>query len=98
MEHAPNDLTSILHQLQASQPACAEAVVRVPSPDNAALVKQLLDMVALRTRPTQHCLGLHATWWRCALVQPSTALDRMPHGGAAPSSNPALPLTPCHGM
>ena len=43
MEHAPNDLSSVLHQLHATQPAPAEAVVRVPSPDDPALVKTLLD-------------------------------------------------------
>jgi len=43
MEHAPNDLSSVLHQLHASQPGPAETVVRVPAPDQPALVKTLLD-------------------------------------------------------
>lgn len=44
-EHAPNDLGSVLGQLQALAPSPAEAVVRPVSGD-PALLKQLLDLGA----------------------------------------------------
>lgn len=43
MEHSPNDLTEVLHQLRASVRGRAEPVVRVPEL-NPVLVKRLLDI------------------------------------------------------
>jgi 4-hydroxy-2-oxoheptanedioate aldolase len=45
-EHAPNDLRSILAQLQAVAPYAAQPIVRPPVGD-AVLIKQLLDAGAL---------------------------------------------------
>jgi 4-hydroxy-2-oxoheptanedioate aldolase len=42
-EHAPNDLTTVLPQLQAAAPYPAAVVVRAPS-DDRVLIKQLLDL------------------------------------------------------
>jgi len=44
-EHAPNDLRSMLAQLQAIEPSPSQAVVRLPHGD-AALIKQALDIGA----------------------------------------------------
>jgi len=42
-EHAPNDLTTVLPQLQAAAPYATAVVVRPPS-DDRVLIKQLLDV------------------------------------------------------
>lgn len=45
MEHSPNDVPQVLHQLQASQTGNAEAVVRVPW-NEPVMVKRVLDLGA----------------------------------------------------
>eukprot|EP00756_Hemistasia_phaeocysticola_P031095 Hpha_TRINITY_DN16332_c1_g1::TRINITY_DN16332_c1_g1_i1::g.60862::m.60862/K02510/hpaI, hpcH; 4-hydroxy-2-oxoheptanedioate aldolase len=45
MEHSPNDVTEVLHQLQASQHGNAEPVVRVPW-NEPVMVKRVLDLGA----------------------------------------------------
>jgi 4-hydroxy-2-oxoheptanedioate aldolase len=44
-EHAPNDLRSMLHALQAVAPYVSHPVVRIPKADDA-LIKQVLDIGA----------------------------------------------------
>lgn len=44
MEHAPNGVGSVLHQLHAVQASTAQPVVRVPGELDVALVKRLLDI------------------------------------------------------
>lgn len=99
-EHAPNNVPTVLTQLQAIAPYPSQPVVR-PSWNDPVQIKQLLDvgvqtlLVPMVQNAEEARLAVRATRYRLPASAASAARWPAPHAGIASRIISTRPMTPC---